>query len=371
MVKVCHMTSVHNSNDVRIFKKECTSLAKDGYDTYLVAPGENREENGVHVIGVGQSSGGRILRMTALSKKVYKTALAVDADIYHVHDPELLPYGVKLKRKGRQVVFDSHENTLEQIREKAWIPRYIRGAVSYVYKIYARRAFAEYDWLISVTPSICDSLRRCNKNVVQITNYPIINESATDKPKEKDRTLCFTGGVNADWCLKEVIQALDRLNDVSMTLCGPPDNDYLKSLELLPAWNKVNYRGRVTHSEAESVQSSAVIGMAVHVYSQNYCGKVGTLGSTKLYEYMLSGIPVICTNFDLWRETIRKYQCGICVEPNDITAIAEAIRYLLENPDIAAQMGKNGAYAVMEEYNWGTQESVLFDLYDTICRESN
>ncbi len=51
-IKVCHITSAHNSDDIRIFHKECASLAKAGYDTYLVAKGESREEKGVHVVGV-------------------------------------------------------------------------------------------------------------------------------------------------------------------------------------------------------------------------------------------------------------------------------------------------------------------------------
>lgn len=50
MMKVCHMTSAHESNDIRIFYKECSSLAANGFDTYLVAHGDSREENGIHVV---------------------------------------------------------------------------------------------------------------------------------------------------------------------------------------------------------------------------------------------------------------------------------------------------------------------------------
>ena len=97
MIKVCHMTSAHGPEDVRIFHKECVSLAKAGYDVYLVERGDSYEKNGVHIVGVGQPSGGRLSRMTSFAKKVYQAALALDADIYHFHDPELLPYGLKLK----------------------------------------------------------------------------------------------------------------------------------------------------------------------------------------------------------------------------------------------------------------------------------
>ena len=90
MVKVCHMTSAHSSTDTRIFHKECVSLANAGYDTFLVAQGESREENNVHVIGIGSAPANRIKRMTGFARKVYETALTLIVKIYHLHDPELL-----------------------------------------------------------------------------------------------------------------------------------------------------------------------------------------------------------------------------------------------------------------------------------------
>ena len=45
MIKVCHMTSAHEEEDIRIFRKECVSLAEAGYDVYLVERGESYEKN--------------------------------------------------------------------------------------------------------------------------------------------------------------------------------------------------------------------------------------------------------------------------------------------------------------------------------------
>lgn len=367
-MKVCHITSVHKSTDVRIFEKECVSLAAAGYDVYLVAQGESREEKGVHVTGVGEAPASRIKRMTIFARKVYKKALELDADIYHFHDPELLPYGVKLKKRGKKVIFDSHENILHQMLEKTYIPSCLRVPIDKIFRRYVKNAVKKIDCIITVTPHIVEAFEKIHPNVREITNYPAFYESDIN-PMDKYRqfSLCSTGGIDMQWNHHNIINAISDLN-VTYILCGKGDLDYIKQLENLENWHKVNFRGQVPYSESLQIQRKSHLGMALLQPGRNTGGNIGTLGNTKLFEYMMAGIPVICTHFELWHNIIDNCHCGICVNPENLEEISQAIKFLSEHPDEAARMGQNGRKAVKTEFNWSTQEKKLLDLYTTILK---
>lgn len=365
MVKVCHFTSAHDSTDTRIFHKECVSLANAGYDTYLVAQGDSREEKGVHVIGVGEAPSNRIQRMTKFARKIYETALSLDCDINHFHDPELLPYGLKLKRKGKKVIFDSHENTVEQIKEKEWIPDIFRKLLYTAFDCYQKYVCRRLDAVISVTPHICDYFQAINPSTYMITNYPVLQER-TERTADGNRSLCFAGGIDSQWNHDKIIKAMEKVENCTYVLCGKGGTKYFESLTSLPAWNKVDYRGVLPHEKINEVLSSCEIGVSILSYNNNTGFKTGTMGNTKIFEEMMAGLPVICTDFDLWREFVERYHCGICVDPENVDEIADAIRYLLDNPEEARRMGENGRRAVEEKFNWGTQEKKLLELYSTL-----
>lgn len=367
-MKVCHMTSAHESHDTRIFYKECSSLAKNGYETYLVASDMSREENGVHVIGLGEAPRKRAERMTVFAKEVYKKALELDCDLYHFHDPELLPYGLKLKRNGKKVIFDSHENTLEQINEKEWIPDVFRKLLYSVFDCYQRNVCRKLDAVISVTPHICDYFQKINPATYMIANFPVFQEQG-EQVRSENRSLCFAGGIVSQWNHDKIIQAMEEIENCTYVLCGKAGTVYFKSLTALPAWNKVDYRGVLPHAEINKVLSGCGIGVSLLSYNHNTGFKTGTMGNTKIFEEMMAGLPVICTDFDLWREFVERYHCGICVNPVRIDEIADAIRYLLDNPEEAKRMGENGRRAIKEEFNWGVEEQKLFHLYAEITKE--
>lgn len=360
--KVCHITSAHSRYDVRIFHKECKSLAKHGYDvTLLVNDNKSDEEkDGVKVVSTKFNPKNRLERFTKSRKLLMKKALDVDADIYHLHDPDLLPLGNKLIRIGKKVIFDSHEDVPTQIRDKDWIPKFIRNLVASIYEVYEKNSAKKYCAIISVTPHIVERFKFINPNTVMVTNYPIVDKNETIS-RNPTNVICFAGGISEQWNHDIVLKAIDGIEDIKYVLAGKSSSEYLCRLKSIPGWNKAEYKGVIPHVEVKNIYSISIAGMALN-YSTQAKG-IGTLGNTKLFEFMEAKLPVICSNYLLWKEIIDKYKCGIYVNPNNVEEVRNAIAYIMNNPEAAQKMGENGRRAVIEKYNWDTQEKVLLDLY--------
>lgn len=366
MTKVCHMTSVHPQDDTRIFHKECTSLARAGYEVYLVSVGGSYDKNGVHVVGVGQPPKGRLKRILYTSRRVYEAALALDADIYHFHDPELLPYGMKLKKLGKKVIFDSHEfSRISILKKKKWIPKPLRAPAAALYARYEAYAARRLDAVITVTPSLTDYFKALNPLTVEITNYPVFEEFPA--PAFQEKRLVFAGMIVPEWNHHVIVRLLERFPDCRYDLCGKPDDQgYIREMEALPGWKQVDYHGQIPHKDVPGHLQRGSAGLAVLSYNPATGGNQGTLGNNKIFEEMMAGLPVVCTDFVLWKAFIEPERCGICVNPSDEEAIASAIRYLLDHPEEARQMGENGRRVVKERFNWGVEEKLLLALYQKL-----
>lgn len=368
MIRVCHVTSIHSAKDVRIFHKECISLTKE-YEVYLVAPNvENETVRGVHILGVPLPEG-RLKKLFCLSR-VYRKALAVDASVYHFHDPELMFIGLKLRRKGKKVVFDSHEDVPRQIFTKEYLPSWLKKPISVVYAAIEKCCLKRYDALISVTPSIVDRLVTINQNTVMVTNYPQIKEMNTNQRVDGENTdyVCFAGGVSQQYMHEYILDALKH-TQTRYLLAGQAYPSYLEKLKRHESWNLVDYLGVVSHEEVSDIYQKSKVGLVLLDYTPNAGGHRGSLGVLKMFEYMMAGIPVVATDFDLWKEIVEGNDCGRCVDPHNVKAIANAINYFIDNPEKAYEAGEKGRKAVLEKYNWNTQEAILLGLYKRLTRQ--
>lgn len=367
-IKVCHLTIPHSRYDERIFLKECCSLANAGYDVTLLCADNRTPEikNGVKIESIDFTPKNKMQRILGAKSKMLPEALKIDAEIYHFHDPELLPVGLALKKKGKKVIYDSHEDVPKQILTKSWIPKIFLKFISYIYEYYEMKICRNLDCIITVTPHIVERFRKFHNNVWMITNYPRSEENFMTSKLKKEQKICFAGGISKQWMHENIISAIPRNINVKYCLAGPIEDQYLANLQKLDNWNKVDYLGYLDRGKILTLYQTSLAGLALNDYIGNVGYKIGSLGNTKLFEYMQAALPVICTNFQLWQEIIDEYYCGIYVDPHDLTAITNAIEFIINNEEQAKQMGLNGVRAVQEKYNWENQEKRLFELYHNL-----
>lgn len=367
ILKVVHLTSVHPRYDTRIFIKMCKSLALSTYNVSLVvADGKGDEvKDGVSIVDIGATTGGRLSRMIKTCSLVFEKAKELDGDIYHIHDPELIPTGLKLKKLGKKVIFDAHEDVPKQILSKPYLNKISKIILSKIFEWYEYWSLPKFDYLIAATPFIRNKLLKINPNTIDINNFPLLNELKISSWTHKENAVAYIGGISEMRGIKEVILALSFTQNVRLNLGGSfSEKMFEEKIKQYENCSKVNTLGFLNRQQASEVLGKSVAGIVTFLPAPNHINSQ----PNKMFEYMVVGIPVIASNFSLWREIIEGNECGICVDPLNPKAIGDAIQYFVDNPKKAEQMGKNGRKAVEQKYNWSIEEKKLLTLYKDLLK---
>jgi len=214
-IKVCILTSVHPPFDGRVFHKEAKTLVKAGYDVTLIAQ-HNKEEvvDGVRIVPLPKPRN-RFERMTRVVWKLFKLALREKADIYHFHDPELIPVGLVLRLFGKKVIYDVHEDVPQQIFTKDWIRSYIvRKIVSFFFKGFENLSCVFFNGIVAATPDIAKKFPP--QKTITLRNFPILELIDKAKPLNIDKqkpVIIYAGGLTKIRGIKEIIQAMEFIGE--------------------------------------------------------------------------------------------------------------------------------------------------------------
>lgn len=370
MKRIVHLTSAHTPFDIRIFHKECRTLAQSGYRVSLIAPHTTFEVvDGVEIIPIPHPRR-RLVRMTRGVWTVYRAACRLQADLYHFHEPELVPVGILLKLTTRaRVVYDVHENYARKVQAKEWLPRPLRGIVSWGIRLFEDVAAALVDGVVTATEHIAVRFPPAKTQVVK--NYALLSMTALSSDNQRtyegNHTLIYTGGLASHKGIYQIIQALAYVQtpQVELIVLGGHDRETAEAIQQLPGWSRVHYYGRVPYETIYRYLHSAAVGLVCNQPVHDY----DLAQPNKLFEYMAAGLPVIASNFDLWKEIFEGNECGVTVDPTSPEQIAKAIDYLLSHPEIRRKMGDNARRAVQEKYNWERESLKLLSLYREVLHQ--
>ncbi|MBN1661418.1 MAG: glycosyltransferase family 4 protein [Anaerolineae bacterium] len=368
MPHVVHLTTVHRPFDTRIYTKECRTLADHGYRVSLIAPHTEREVcDGIEIIPVPRFES-RLRRTTLGVWALYRLARQLDADLYHFHDPELLPVGLLLKRTTRAaVIYDAHEDFPRQVKGREWVPRYLKPILAWSIEKIEGAVANRIDAVVTVTEEILN--RFSGARTCLVKNYPLLSMMDTthhdQRTYEGNHRLIYTGGMTNHRGVVQIVEALPyvRTPGVQLILLGKAiDREAEEAVRASPGFAFVDYRGLVPYDELYGHLHSAAIGL---ICSQPIYG-YDLAQPIKLFEYMSAGLPVIASHFELWKEIVTGNDCGITIDPTSPQQIAGAVDRLLTNPELRKKMGENARRVVREKYNWEVESLKLLDLYDDL-----
>lgn len=368
--KVCHLTSVHPPFDTRIFHKECKSLVKAGYEVHLVARHDKDEViEGIYIHAV-PTFHSRFKRAICTIWAVYKKALEIDAQIYHLQDPELIPIGLLLKLKGKKVIYDVHEDYPKAMMSKHYIPVRLKKFVS-LFVLVVERVFSRFfDYIVVAGDDLVENFPKVYRHkVVAIRNMPLIEFiEACDTNIEKQRNkVIYVGALSKGRGTKEIIEAMKYVkNNTELLLIGPFETSEFEKEMRMIANGMVEFVGKIQYMKIPEFFKAAKVGILCLHPEPNYIGVLTR--NNKFYEYMAGGMPIIASNIPEWKEFIEGGNFGITVDPKNPKEIASAIDYLLDHPEISEEMGRNGRKAVREKYNWDTEKEKLLEVYDTLIK---
>ncbi|MBV6425576.1 MAG: hypothetical protein KIPDCIKN_00057 [Haliscomenobacter sp.] len=361
---VCHLTTQHTRFDPRIFQKECLGLANAGYSvTLYVADGRGPEAiQGVSIQDIGRA-GSSVVSQYKDGFRIVREAAKRKAALYHFHDPVLLPACIWLKLQGHAVVYDAHEDTPMEKLTSEGLPLIKRLVYYVLFGTMEMVGAWMFDEVIAATPFIEKKFKRFTSRTALVANYPKVEEfEGSASMPSREHALCYVGAITKDRGIKEMMDVLGDFPGLKLNLAGPVDEGLLKELSLHPNWKSVEYLGVISRQEIVSVLNHSKIGLVILHPKKNYLEAL----PTKLFEYMLCGIPVIASNFKLWETLVEESGAGFCVDPFSREQLSSRIKHLLDNPEEAETMGKQGRRYVVENKNWKKEISRLLAVYERV-----
>lgn len=372
MATVCIFSSVHDALDNRVFYREARSLRRGGHDVTLIAVHPRTEiKDGIRIIGLPDVPR---WQRPALWAHIVRQAVALDADVYHFHDPELLIVAPVIRAlTGSPTVYDCHEVYADFIRVKDYMSPLLRYPIAEVFRVAEPLLARLQSALIFSDDAIAQTFASVDRPKRTLFNFParfLIEEgkAATNGRDARPPTIVHLGGHERNRGTRLMIDAFAevrrRVPEATLRLLGhyvpaSLEDEVRAHVDAQGLNDAVQIAGRVPF---ETIGDHLVDASVGWVPWQPYV-KNDLNVPTKLFEYMAYALPIVSSRLQSTEPFVTDGDNGYLVAPTSPQAHADAHVRLLSNPEHARALGQRGQTLVDTTFNWDRMETRLLDLY--------
>lgn len=263
------------------------------------------------------------------------------------------------------MVYDVHEDVPASIKSKSWIPKWLRIPVAIISSWFEKIAVILFDGIIVVVTDVGERLK--STKTIMVQNFPILKDDVRFAEYKSDGNLFYVGDISRIRGAHEMVDLAEDISHLNikknLVLAGkfsPPSLE--NELKEKNGWGNTTYIGWINREELNKQLQNSCLGLVLlypephHIRSQ----------PNKLFEYMYGGIPIVSADLPRYKEIIDEVGCGVTVNPLNRESILEGVKYILENPALAAKMGERGRKAVIERFNWDIEKMKLFKFYEEL-----
>jgi glycosyltransferase involved in cell wall biosynthesis len=377
VTRVCHVTTAHPVFDTRIFRRECLSLVRAGFEVTLVAMHDADEQaDGVQVVRLPPASS-TLERRVLSTRRAADVAASLNADLYHFHDPELIPAMRGLaKRKDRPVVWDAHEfypSTMRHFNIMKFQPASELAAAFFdCYELEA--CLKRFAGVVTITPEMAERYRSRGLKTCVVGNPDV--EAIADPPRVARAALPLMASSGSQFAARAVGEIADAFALLRQRMhCqlafwgnfDPPDLAAELQTRALshgaPAEDLAIGGPYPWKTLVNELNPTAWAGFVL-LDPRDRNNRMGL--PNRFFEYWATGVPVIATAGTEVARVVSAEGGGVVVDRNEPVLLATAFEQLVSDPARARRMGAAGRAAVERTYNWKTTFQRMLAFYNEL-----
>lgn len=330
----------------------------------LAAPGHAPDFLDLEFFPLGKRPDNRVMRLLYSQIVATKAIFSIRAQIWHLHDPELLPLATLLILFKRKVIWDAHEDYYLQFKlysqYRTYLPKIFRKVLSgFVLRILS---FVDKNaaGVIAATETIKTSYK--NSNCIVIGNEARVEEFKNASPSFVNNKVLFLGSTTDAHCFQQTVDAILSIGNLELIVAGSTIDQQIVSHYKKLLGDRITFVGWATRSELLNLISESIVGMVTYQDLPTY----NEAEPTKLFEFLMSGLPIIGTPIKPNRYYLELSGGGVISNGFAATDLMVAFQKILSSERSWSKMSIDGKAWATENANWDKSEARLISFYSRL-----